>query len=102
MTRKKKSLVAAGAAGVLAGAVLMLNEPQPPKLPAGLLWEHTGTNTPGFVVERTTNLSTFEQIGFVSVTNAWRTNAEDFTYYFPLTNEPVDMAFYRVGAMLYE
>ena len=65
-----------------------------------LVWDHNGCFTPGFVVEQSTNLTTWTVIGFVSVTNIWQTNRSDmpYTYRFELTNQPPGRCFYRVGA----
>jgi hypothetical protein len=66
-------------------------------LSPSLYWEHDGALTPGFVVEESTNLPHFYPIGFVPVTQIYSTNATNFTYRFPLTNN-YPQAFYRVGA----
>ena len=66
--------------------------------PFALYWEHDGADTDGFLVERTQTFEAFSQIGVVFVGQVWRNNGTNFTYKYPLTNQPADMAFYRVGA----
>ena len=102
MTRTAKTLSGAGIVAVLAGGVLLLNQPTTvePK-PHRLLWEHDAQFTPGFVVEEKTSLdSPFTSVGFVDVMDRISTNLDGtFTYEFQLTNNH-PQAFYRVGATL--
>lgn len=64
-----------------------------------LLWEHDGAFLWGFVVERTTDLKAWEQVGIVAAADRWRTNATDFTYRWQSDTEPASGAYYRVGAV---
>ena len=62
-----------------------------------LYWDHTGLNCSGFVVFESHDLVTFSEIGQFPIWPAWRTNAMDYTWRFPLTNSA--QAFYRVVSL---
>lgn len=102
MTKSKKTVGIVGLTSLLIGGAFLLNEQTVEDGHSALYWEHDGLNTPGFVVEETTNIgANFYTIGFVSVTNRIATNFnEQFTYKFQLTNTQ-SMALYRVGAQIY-
>lgn len=65
-----------------------------------LLWEHNALFTPGFVVERTEDLITWQQVGYVPAEHKFATNQNDFTYRWQSENEPLGFAFYRVGSVI--
>lgn len=101
MTTKQKSVIGGGLIATATATVLLLQPDAPMPLPVsfGLEWEHDGGWTSGFVIERSTNLPYWEQVGFVDVEAVHRINADDLTYRWQSTNEPAQFAFYRVGAV---